>query len=55
MTKTKTLTMTSISLLVFAMLVVGAPYSFFIYKACSPASISEFVSDVGAFHSREGC
>lgn len=55
MTKSKALTMTSIGLLLFAMLAVGAPYSFFIYKACGPSSISEFFSDVGAFHSREGC
>lgn len=47
--------MTTVGLLLFALVVVGVPYSFFIVKACQPSSVSQFFSDIGAWHSREGC
>lgn len=53
-TSGKTLT-TAVSILLFIFLVVGGPYSTFIYRACHPAGITEFFDAIGAFHSREGC
>jgi hypothetical protein len=47
--------MTNIGLLLFAALAVGAPYSFFMHQACGSSSVSELVSDTGAFYSGEGC
>ncbi len=39
----------------FAAVIVGGPYAYLITRACEPTSFSEFVSDVSAFHTREGC
>lgn len=47
--------MANIGLLLFAVLAVGAPYSFFMHRACGSSSVSELVSDIAAFHTREGC
>ena len=47
--------MNTAGLLLFTLLVVGGPYSYFILKACQPSGVSEFFSDIVAFHSLEGC
>ncbi len=47
--------MTNIGLLLFAVLAVGVPYSFFMHQACGSSSVSELVSDSGAFASSRGC
>ena len=46
---------TTAGLLLFTLVVVGGPYSYFISKACQSSSVSELFSDIGAFHSSEGC
>ena len=46
---------TTAGLLLFILVVVGGPYSYFILKACQPSGVSEFFSDFRAFHTREGC
>lgn len=53
--RSRTHAMTIAGLLLFTLVVVGVPYSYFIVKACQPSGVSEFFSDVGAFFSREGC
>ena len=52
---TRSRTSTNVGLLLFAVLVVAGPYSFFIHKACGSSSLSEVDADIGAFHSHEGC
>lgn len=47
--------MSLVGLLLFTLVVVGLPYTYFISRACEPSGISEFFSAVLAFHSREGC
>ena len=53
--KSKLNAMTIAGLLLFILVVVGVPYSYFIVRACQPSGVSEFVSDIGAFYSLEGC
>lgn len=53
--KSRTKAMTTAGLLLFILVVVGAPYSYLILQACQPSGVSEFFSDFRAFHSREGC
>ena len=53
--KSRTIAKTTVGLLLFSLVVVGVPYSFFLVNACHPSSVSEFFSYFGPFHSREGC
>lgn len=53
--KSKTTAMTTVGLLLFALVAVGLPSSFFISKACQPTGVSEFFSDIPAYFSSEGC
>ena len=53
--KSRTHAMTIAGPLLFVLVVVGVPYSYFIVEACQPSGVSEFFSDIGAFYSREGC
>jgi hypothetical protein len=53
--KSRTLATTTAGLLLFTLVVVGGPYSYFISRACQPSSVSEFFSDFRAFHTSEGC
>lgn len=55
MTASRPKLVTALILTAFVVLVVGGPYSFLITKACQPSGISDFVADVRAFHTREGC
>lgn len=40
---------------VLMFVLVAAMYAAFIWKACGPAGIGEFLSSVRAFHTRDGC